>query len=222
MFILDKNKFGDFDLENVGEFIEFWSYYYKDTTKDETGKIISYIEELNLNNDLTRQNVIRLLRWKDPLRLTEKIGEEKKDNRKVLRVLENLNNLNDFRDKKTSENGFEKVVTDIFPNGTVWPVFLFHIARPYEYPIADKNVCCAFSILSPQNPEEKISEYDWESYWKNYRKYKDFFFSIAKSAGIIIHEPKGDENNIFEIVTGLKKVDDALFAFGKFLYEYDK
>jgi hypothetical protein len=74
MFILDKSKFWDSDLRNAKEFVKFWSKYYSYEIKAiKSGDSISYINELNLKNDLTEQNVKRLLRWKDPRMLTEKI-----------------------------------------------------------------------------------------------------------------------------------------------------
>jgi len=50
--------------------------------------------------------------------------------------------------------------------------------------------------------------------------YKDYFFEISKYAGVITEEPTGDEKDIRKVVNDLKEVDDALFAFGKFLELY--
>jgi hypothetical protein len=150
MFILDKSKFWDSDLRNAKEFVKFWSKYYSYKIKAiKSGDSISYINELNLKNDLTEQNVKRLLRWKDPRMLTEKIlsgpnsGDE---NYRVKRILNKLRDINDFRNGRIGEKSFLKIVENIFPNGLIWSVFLFHIARPYEFPIADQNVFQAFSI----------------------------------------------------------------------------
>ena len=214
MFILDKSKFWDSDLRNAKEFVAFWSEYYSYKIRAfKSGDSISYINELNLKNDLTEQNVKRLLRWKDPRWLTEETlsGPGGSKNDRVKRVLNKLRSINDFRNGRIGENSFLKIVKNIFPNGLIWQVFLFHIACPYEFPIADQNVFQAFSI---QN-NNKIPE-DWEGY----KKYKDFFFDIAKSAGIIEIQSKESENNISEIVPALKKVDNALFIFGQFLRKY--
>jgi len=127
-------------------------------------------------------------------------------------VLDKHKSLNDFRHGRIDENSFLEIVKEIFPTGLIWQVFLFHIARPYEWPMAGRNVFLAFSIQT----NNKIPE-DWEGY----QEYKGFFFNVAKSAGIIDRQPKGNENNISEIVWALKKVDNALFIFGKFLNDYD-
>jgi len=219
MFILDKNKFGDSDLRNAKEFIEFWNNYYHYEVKVLKSKDnISYIDELNLRNDLTEQNVKRLLRWKDHRWLTEEIlsGPNKgAENDKVISVLKKLESLNGFRHGRNDENSFLEIVKEIFPTGLIWGVFLFHIARPYQFPIADQNVFQAFSIQT----NNKIPE-DWED-WEGYKEYKKFFFKVAKSAGIIDRQPKGNENNLRDIVWALKEVDKALFVFGKFLSDYD-
>jgi hypothetical protein len=50
--------------------------------------IIDYFSELNVGNDLTDENVRRLLRWKDPTRLTEVI--KGRPNAKVVSVLKSV------------------------------------------------------------------------------------------------------------------------------------
>jgi len=211
MFILDTNKFADSDLANAKEFVSFWSNYYSSTTKIyKSEEEISYIKELNLRNKLTRENVARLLRWKDPQWLTE-ITPLNLPNPKVKSVLQKVDDINSFRRSENNEAKFWIIAQGIFPTGFIFPVFLFHIARPYEYPIADQNVFRSFSILTNNEiPED----------WKGYKNYKDFFFKVAKSAGFIKTPPTGNESNIYTIVAALKKVDDALFVFGKFLNIY--
>jgi len=212
MFVLYTNKFADSDLANAKEFVSFWSNYYSSATKiHKSDEEISYIKELNLCNELTRENVARLLRWKDHQRLTE-ANPLNPSNPKVKSVLQKVDDINSFRRSENNETKFWNVVQGIFPKGFTWPVFLLHIARPYEYPIADQNVFRSFSILTNNGiPKD----------WKGYKNYKDFFFKVAKSAGFITKHPTGNESNICEIVAALKKVDNALFVFGKFLKAYD-
>ncbi len=216
MFILNKDDFGDSDLKNAKEFVEFWSSYYQDTIKTLQGEKISYLDELNINNELTKKNVKRLLRWKDPHMLTEIIrsGPNKgKENKRVTRVLDELNSLNEFRNNQLHEDDFLKIVKKIFNEGLIWQVFLFHIARPYEFPIADQYVFRVFSTITKEKTPGSFEEY---------KKYKGFFFNVAKYAGIISQAPKGNEENICDIVARLKKLDNAFFTFGKFLKTYDR
>jgi hypothetical protein len=290
MFILDKSKFGDFNLKNAKEFVEFWNNYYSDsaailvfswneilgndfdklakyliekyninwvtrsaeinksdndkiinisegdnsltfrinnkqtkvsltisndktydfTVKKENGNLnvydkISYIEELNLNNDLTKENIKKLLRWKDPRWLTDTnpAGKEK-----VNRVLNELKDINDFRHGRIERDKFLEKVSGIFRDGFIYRVFLFHIARPDEYPIADQYVFRAYYTLTGKNKPEGFDGYD------NYTK---FFSDIAERAGIV--KP---QNRIIttDFVSKLKEIDNALFAFGQFLEYY--
>lgn len=216
MFVLDKKKFKDSDLSNAQEFVEFWSEYYGEdtTTVFDSNKIISYIDELNLQNNLTEENVKRLLRWKDPMMLTERIlsGPNKGEkNERVMRVIEKLKNINKFRYGEIDENTFGSDVYNIFPNGIIWQIFLFHIARPFEYPIADRYVFFAFSTQRQKDIPEN---------WKGYKEYRDYFFEVAISAKIIDRKPEGTEPNIKDIVCRLKKIDNSLLAFGSFVKYY--
>ena len=216
MFILDIKQFEEFDLNSVKQFVNYWSKHYSyDTIKAfDSDEVIQYINELNLGNNLTEQNIKRLLRWKDPWMLTEeKISEPKKGkkNKKVLSVIEKTDYINKFRQSKINEKEFKTETEMIFPSGLVWQIFLFHIARPFEYPIADQNVFRAFSTQKHTAiPED----------WEGYTHYMDYFFQIAISSGIIAKKPKGHEPDIKEIVKSLKTVDNTLFAFGQFLSSY--
>ena len=204
MFILRQDQFNDDDLQNAGQFVDFWSKFYSEE------KMKEYKEELNLGSELTDQDIKQWLRWKDPQRLSN----TDKENEYVARVIKIRDSINGFRSGKMSEDKFKEEAFCIFPSGLVWPIFLFHIARPFEYPIADWYVFHAFAsqrgAMHPRN-------------WDGYEEYKDnYFFKLAKSAKIIGKRPKGNETNIEEIVVALKMVDNALFTFGRFLYLYDK
>ena len=221
MFVLNKEQFREFNLKEAKQFIDFWAKKYPKTkTKviNNGDKTIIYLDELNLGNRLNRlteENIKRLLRWKDPRWLTEEtLSGPKKgwENEKVTNVLKNLENINAFRFGKMTKKDFEGKTKDIFPTGIIWRIFLFHIARPFEYPIADKNVFRACKTHKKVNDQKD---------WMGYMHYMDYFFEVAISAGIITEKPKGDENNIREIVGKLKEVDKALFAFGQFLNTYN-
>ncbi len=216
MFILNVKQFGDFDFTRAKQFVDYWSkqYSYDSVKAFDSDEVIDYIDELNLGNNLSEQNVKRLLRWKDPRMLTEKIlsGPRKgSENKKVLKVIEKREQINKFRRGEIGVNDFKNETKKIFPNGFVWRIFLFHIARPFEYPIADQNVFRAFSTQKlTKTPED----------WSEYQQYMDYFFQIAIYSGDIVEKPKGHELDIKEIVKRLKRVDDALFAFGQFLSSY--
>jgi hypothetical protein len=218
MFILNSKQLAEFDLNKAKQFVSYWGKPYSFTkVKDfNTKENIDYIEELNIGARLTENNINRLLRWKDPRMLTEKIlsGPDKgKDNRKVIKVLERRNTINEFREGTLGIEEFKIITEEIFPNGFVWKVFLFHIARPFEFPIADRNVFQSFSIQ-----KKTIIPTDW----KGYKNYVDYFFQVAIAANIIFEKPRGNESNLKEIVKELKKVDNAIFIFGQFLNSYGR
>ena len=218
MLILNSKQLGKFDLPKAKQFVDYWGkpYSYASVKDYNTGKVIDYIEELNLGNRLSEQNIKRLLRWKDSHMLTEKIlsGPDKgKNNIKVLKILEEQKSINRFRQGDIRIEEFKITTEKIFPNGFVWQIFLFHIARPFEFPIADRNVFRTFSIH-----KNTMIPKDWEGY----KDFMDYFFQIAIFAGIITKKPTGNELDLKEIVKRLKRVDNALVAFGQFLSSYRK
>jgi hypothetical protein len=58
--------------------------------------------------------------------------------------------------------------------------------------------------------------------WAGYKDFMDYFFQIAIFVGIITKKPRGNESDLKEIVKELKRVDNALVAFGQFLGSYRK
>src|SRR5436853_7927950 len=100
MFVLNLNGFRAVDTNRVTQFVECWERYYR-------GKDQEYLAELNLGNDLTEQNIARLLRWKDQRMLTH----PKKDgapNLRVTRVLERIDSMNCFRNGNLTAFDFGK------------------------------------------------------------------------------------------------------------------
>ena len=135
--------------------------------------------------------------------------------KKFYKVLERRDDINKFRESSigTGIDDFKRVTKEIFPVGFVWPIFLFHIARPHEFPIADRNVFKSYSL----HKQAKIPEN-----WTEYENYIDYFFQVAIAANIVSEKPRGDESNLIGIVKELKRVDNALVAFGQFVYSYEK
>jgi hypothetical protein len=189
MFVLDCKNFNDNNIANTRQFIDFWSQFISDPPITYGQKPISYIDELNIGNDLTQENVKRLLCWKDSRFW---IGRKKQN---VLRHIQELNNFRRFGTDKTKE-----IIDQIFPHGLIYTVFLFHIARPWEFPIADQNVFRSYT---------KISGNQIPSDWKGYNAYRKFFLKLCKATHI---------NN--KSVKEMKRLDNALFVFGQFLKKY--
>lgn len=220
MFVITSSKLKEFDINKAREFVDYWGgpHAFASVKCYDSDEEVNYIEELNIGNRLTEQNIKRLLRWKDPRMLTEKIlsgPDEGKDNKRVLKVLERRDDINQFRELGIGIGieDFQRVTKEIFPVGFVWQIFLFHIARPHEFPIADRNVFKSYSL----HKQAKIPEN-----WTEYEDYIDYFFQIAIAANIISEKPQDNEPNLVEIVKELKMVDNALVVFGQFLYSCEK
>ena len=193
-------------MADASRFVEFWSQFYDDSiTVFESDEKIDYLAELNLGKDLTDENVRRLLRWKDETYLTQRIlsGPNKGiDNPRVIRVLGHLGSINQFRNDKITEDDARSIVGQVFPNGPIWQAFLLHIAKPHEYPIADKNVFRACSLHTGVQIAEN---------WGGYGSYRDYFGGIAATMGI---------SRTIDSVPHLKRIDNALMVFGQFLRSY--
>src|ERR1039458_5401199 len=151
-----------FDLVKASEFVEFWSQFYNyRAAVFGGGEEIDYFSELNTTNDLTAENVRRLLRWKDARLLSERIissPNEGRENPRVTKVLANLSTINEFRRDQGTNNDLRRTLAEIFPNGVVWGAFLLHISKPHVFPIADQNVFRACSLHTGLGDEES-----WET-----------------------------------------------------------
>jgi len=206
VFIPQNEAIADGDLGNAQEFVQFWSQFYVYHIRILGGAAdIDYIAELNLQHDLTQQNCQRLMRWKDPQFLTHQIlngPNQGQVNPRVERVLDVLPQINAFRNENLTEAQFLDCTGNVFPNGLVWQVFLFHIARPDIYPIADQHVFRTFCLHRQAQHEDT---------WQFYQQYRAYFAAIANACGI----PRTHEN-----VAELKEIDNALMVFGQFLGRY--
>lgn len=195
-----------FDLSKASEFVEFWSRFYDyRATVLGSEQEIDYFSELNVGDDLTAENVRRLLRWKDEQMLSERIlsgPNQGQENPRVTRVLANLSAINKFRNDQSANGELLQTLVGIFPNGVVWGAFLLHIAKPHVYPIGDQNVFRAWSLHTGLKDKQD---------WKTYADYRDYFKKIATALGIT--ETIGN-------VRELKRIDNALFVFGQFLKAY--
>lgn len=203
MYTLNLADVAHFDLDKAHAFVEFWSRYYNDSiTVFESQDKISYFSELNVGNDLTEENLRRLLRWKDPHYLTHIHKETREENPKVAKALKQLSAINLFRQGGSTEEDMRKTAAQVFPTGFIWQVFLLHVAKPDVYPIADENVFRVFSVHSGVQVKE-----DWDTYVA----YCNYFGRIAEKLGV----PRTVEN-----LPQLKRIDNALVVFGQFLRAY--
>ena len=84
-----------------------------------------------------------------------------------------------------------------FVKGTIWKMFLLHVIQPDSYPIFDQHVYRAYLfIVKHQRGEIPDNKRKQDVYFKEYAP----FFNELTSRGV-----------------SRKKLDEALWAFGKFL-----
>ena len=209
MFVLDKVKYKDISTDNIVEFIQFWRQFYTgdDVSIYNSNENINYISELNINNNLTTENIKRLLRWKSPRYLTEivKSKEEGKENELVKNIVNELDSFNQFRNNLITEKQFKNITDSIIKSDSVYKIYLFHIAKPNYYPIADQHVFRTFNVHT--NHPQTI-------FWDNYITYKEYFDIMVE---LYIEKLK-----IEDCITTRKQVDEALMSFGQFLGNYNQ
>jgi hypothetical protein len=211
MFFLDRNTFRGADQGALESFVQCWERYYRGNVSISPTDLhpIDYFCELNIDSDLTEQNVVRLLRWKDPRMLTHPriTPMASKANPRVARVLKQRDILNSFRHGNVNAEQFMHFSRGIFATGIVWQLFLFHIARPWEWPIADQHVFRAYATLFATPVPQT---------WSDFTQYKETFARLAKLL------PRSNDAERLAITKRNKRLDSALMSYGQFLLAYDR
>lgn len=149
-----------------------------------------YTDNINLPY-LKYQNLQELFFWKNGMNLS------KKKQATFDRISKHLTTINQLR------NGFEGSTFSVTFEwmSPVWKIFLLHIIQPTKAPIFDQHIYRAFLYIQQQENDEKASK-RIEAIYHN--KYITFFEMMKNSC----------TNNT------VKEVDDAIWAFGKFLSLY--
>jgi hypothetical protein len=208
MFCLNRDDFRRRDEAQLAGFVICWERYYRGSVpvSPTDATLIDYEAELNIQGALTDQNVARLLRWKDPRMLTHP-KVDGTNNHRVENVLAQLDAINQFRNGILDQQAFAQTTAGIFPNGIVWQLFLFHIARPWEWPIADQHVFRAHAVLFDQPAPQTLADFE---------QYRNNFAQLAQAL------PDIHNGSRVDIVRRNKRLDDALMSYGQFLLAYDR
>jgi hypothetical protein len=202
MFTLDQAAFEAFNPDAVSEFVNCWGKYYRyDLDK--------YFPFIKLGLDLQEDDLKALLKWKDVWMLSPpKSGNGL--NPRVHKVLEKRQAINAFRKDELKDSEFAEITNRIFPNGIVWQLFLFHIARPITCPIADQHVFRAYSRFSGEPAPKTVGEFAGYSSWFN------------ELALRFRAQTRVDDSDKVAMLKANKDLDGALMAFGQFLKKYDR
>lgn len=145
----------------------------------------------NINKiSLDKDALLALFEWKNGSKLSNKKAKSFKD--KILSKLKIINSL-----KISSNFELEKFLKEFKNVSTIWKIFLLHIIKPVKYPIFDQHVYRAFYYIKYSNVRELLYD-NKEKEKKYFEDYLPFFKQIQGGCPV-------------------KKFDESLWSFGKFL-----
>lgn len=145
------------------------------------------------NNPLTKDDITELFIWKNGMPLSVLKGESL--NKKIL---PKLDLINQYRNESVD---FETIQTTFNNLSAIWLIFVAHIISPRKYPIFDQHVYRAFIFLRDK-VITRISENDKIKLRIYQDEYLPFF------------------NRYLVHIDNHKKLDEAMWSFGRFLSLY--
>ncbi len=150
-----------------------------------------YIKNIN-KKVFDSETLNALFMWKNGSVLSKK----KKDslNKNIIRKIEIINSLKNKFDFDLFKKEFKNV-------SVIWKIFLLNLIKPKTYPIFDQHVFRAMKFIKFSKIEE-VPNNDREKEEVYFDEYIDFFNKIKAEL------PRDFDN---------KKIDEALWSFGKFL-----
>jgi hypothetical protein len=175
------------------DFVSFWAQFYVTRVPD------SVYQDHISGERLEREDITCLLEWKNQGKLSRRKEEVMKN------IVDHLERINSFRLGRIDIATYHKAVSSFVKTGFVWKAFLFHIARPKQFPILDQHVLRAYTYLTRlQVPAKELYRaFDLETYLALVESYQGFFNDLCQRSG---------KDN--------RAVDKALFCFGQLLKRY--
>lgn len=152
-------------------------------------KEILYTDRIN-NSKFSKGDIEKLFEWKNGMKINDHIMKRTS----VGRIVSKLSICNDLKSNfnmSVFESNFQGI-------SAVWRLFLLHIIQPTRFPIFDQHVYRAHFFLENGIIQEikESNQFKWDYYHRVYTPY----FEILKTHTL-----------------DLRKIDMALWAFGKFL-----
>ncbi len=194
-----KYLIANFKYVSIGAFISSWSSQYKSSEKKELRSL--YKKNIKLKR-FTSFNLEELFAWKNGIvsRDGAKVKMSKTKRKFLNNVLKHREDINELKSKWDIVR-FDEIFKPT-EHAAIWNSFLMHIIRPNEYPIFDQHVYRSFYYLKTDRVQELKGSNKKRT--EIYREdYLPFFLQI-----------KGKSKK------RLKSVDEAMWAFGKFLKSY--
>jgi len=209
LFILDNRTgsefFGGQEIFSIDplKFYQFWGEISPKT--ESLNEQEKYFNNINLNEELTDENIKELLQWKQQHFVKEYW-------KTLVKIKEDINN---FRHRELSNRfgpEFFEFYNKIAPISTEGPIIIFfiiHIAKPLDYPIIDQHAIRAYIFLK-EGVIRSISALKKEDLAKNdfefFKCYVDFFMRLIAECRL----PMNDINSH-------RNVDRALWSCGRYL-----
>ena len=177
---------------SLERFIQFWSNFYIDPKEKRYTKIIerekSYGKSI-AKDTLTAKDIMILYEWKNG-------GKFSKAKAQIVEsIIAKIKVVNELKTSFSQDN-FNKEFA--FMRGVIWKIFLLHIIKQNRFPIFDQNVCRSYYFLV----EGKRKEIPYANAKKEKFYFDSYISFFNKLSGKGINR---------------KEIDEALWAFGKFL-----
>ena len=179
--------------ETLQEFCDVWALLYTDSERDQT-HYKPAIESTIIDKEL----LLKFYVWKNGSTLSQL--KEKSYLENIESKLQEINNL---RNNQTTD--FE-IIKKIFPKvSDIWLITLAHLINPICFPVFDQHVYRAYKFMTYNIID--MPEYDKEKERvKLYLdKYLPFFYILTSS----------------DTTVKRKKLDEALWGFGKFIGKFN-
>lgn len=168
-------------------FVCFWSQYYKDPNEKTYSTAI-------IKRQFSLNDIEHLFKWKNGMSLS------KLKKKSINKLQEKLTIVNELKTHFDIEK-FNLQFKDLSP---IWKIFLLHIISPLKYPMFDQHVCRGYYFITCNKAWKKPAENkDKENVY--FDQYIDFFNKLS------------DDIGMSKTISERKKVDEALWEFGKFL-----
>lgn len=175
--------------ENLQDFCNVWALLYTDFERDKT----HYKPAID-SKIISRDLLLRYFEWKNGSKLSQLKEKSLKE-----KVEPKLSEINSLRNCKTSDF---QLIREVFSKlSDIWLITLAHLINPEYFPVFDQHVYRAYKFLTCD--ETEIPEYNKENQRINLylEDYLPFFKRLVAS-----------DDNINK-----KKLDEALWGFGKFI-----
>jgi len=173
------------------EFIAYWHKQYDFGNEDAYATVLS-------KDILTEEDIRLLFLWKNNMGKVEKSMSGKKEV-----FLAKVNSRLEFLNELKRDFDLGRYISFFGDLSAIWGITLLHVTSSGKYPIYDQHVHRAYRYLTTGDSSE-ISKYRPTIY----RDYQDYYVPFFNS--IRIDTPEFTE----------KQIDDALWAFGRFLSLY--